>query len=143
MKRLLFVCLVVMLACGCAAKDTAVSFVSPLDSAAVTAGFGSWEGFKAVQLTKEDRLAGAEVKASEAGTIVSVEKGAAGYNILMKHDDEYETAYMGLSAPQVKKGQKVDQGEVIGELDGSKSAMEFVVIHNGERLESTQTLIGK
>ncbi|MEZ5316406.1 MAG: M23 family metallopeptidase [Vicinamibacterales bacterium] len=60
---------------------------------------------------------GQPVVAVAAGEVVFAQmSGASGRLVRIRHDDGYETLYLHLSAFKVKKGQRVSQGQVIGNV---------------------------
>lgn len=59
---------------------------------------------------------GTPVVATSAGVVTLVEYKPNGYGkrVVIQHDEEYETSYSQLSDFKVKKGDKVEKGQVIG-----------------------------
>ncbi|MDR1896616.1 MAG: M23 family metallopeptidase [Prevotellaceae bacterium] len=59
---------------------------------------------------------GSEVVATASGTVQNIisKKFSTGTEIIINHENDYETRYLYLDTPLVKKGEKVKQGEVIG-----------------------------
>lgn len=85
---------------------------------------------------------GAPVKATANGTVIfSGWQGGYGNVVMIKHRNGYETRYGHLSRRQVKKGEKVKTGEVIG-LVGSTGRstgphLHYEVVLNKKRLNPT------
>lgn len=84
---------------------------------------------------------GTPVYATSDGVVEKVEsqKGGYGKQIIIRHDNEYQTRYAQLSEMKVKVGQKVKQGEEIG-LTGSSGVstaphLHYEVIKNGKRVD--------
>lgn len=96
------------------------SYIIPIDNPVVTSGFGiRWGALhKGIDF---GHPVGTPVKAADAGTVTvantHVEPGYSGYGyvIQIQHGNEW-TLYAHLSEVHVKVGQKVKQGEVIGEV---------------------------
>lgn len=96
------------------------SYIVPVDNPVVTSGFGiRWGALhKGIDF---GHPIGTPVKAADAGTVLvsntRVEPGYSGYGhvIQIQHGNEW-TLYAHLSEVHVKVGQKVKQGEVIGEV---------------------------
>jgi len=77
------------------------------------------------------------VNAAESGKIVYQGQGLNGFNnlIIIKHNDEYLTAYANNSRLLVKEGQEVRKGQVIAEIGtmGNKhKALHFEIRKNGD-----------
>ena len=96
------------------------SYIVPVDNPVVTSGFGIRWGtlHKGIDF---GHPIGTPVKAADSGTVTvannHVEPGYSGYGnvIQIQHGNEW-TLYAHLSKIHVKVGQKVKQGEVIGEV---------------------------
>lgn len=88
---------------------------------------------------------GAPVVAVAAGTVVSAGwSGQAGRLVHLRHPSGYETLYMHLSAINVRAGQRIAQGEVIGKVGSSGLStgphLDYRVRKNGRAL-NPQTLL--
>jgi murein DD-endopeptidase MepM/ murein hydrolase activator NlpD len=95
---------------------------SPIEFSRVSSGFamrrhpisGAWKQHKGVDFAA---ATGTPIRAAADGTIQFIGKqGGYGNFIVLKHWDNYTTAYAHMSrfASSLKKGAKVNQGEVIG-----------------------------
>lgn len=80
---------------------------------------------------------GSEVVATADGVVDEIKSSTSGYGkmISISHGDEYQTRYAQLSAFNVKKGDKVKKGQLIG-LSGNSGAstaphLHYEVIENG------------
>ena len=64
---------------------------------------------------------GTEVVATSDGVVEMVKSNASGYgnHIVIKHDDHYKTLYAQLSRMDVKEGDQVKKGQVIGAVGSS------------------------
>ena len=81
--------------------------------------------------------AGTAIVATSDGEITfAKEDGLNGLKVVIKHDEDYESAYCHLSKIDVKEGQKVKKGDVIGAVGntGASTAphLHYEVIKNGE-----------
>lgn len=86
---------------------------------------------------------GTAVLATSDGVVVQAkEDGANGLKIVIKHDEEYKTAYCHMSKMLVKVGQKVKIGDVIGEVGntGASTAphLHYEVIKNDEYVNPSE-----
>ena len=65
-----------------------------------------------------DGSEGIPVKASRSGEVVYAGSGLKGYGnlIIIRHDDVYISAYAHNRSILVEEGQKIRQGDVVGEL---------------------------
>lgn len=83
---------------------------------------------------------GTEVYAAGDGTIKEVNSEARGYgnHIIISHGFGYETLYAHLSKINVRPGQKVKRGEVIGYVGNTGTStgphLHYEVIKNGEKI---------
>lgn len=95
---------------------------SPIEFSRVSSGFamrrhpisGAWKQHKGVDFAA---VTGTPIRAAAEGTIQFIGKqGGYGNFIIVKHWDKYTTAYAHMSrfASGLRKGAKVNQGEVIG-----------------------------
>ncbi len=76
------------------------------------------------------------VSAAAAGTVVYQGKGLVGFNnlIIIKHNDEYLSAYANNSRMLVNEGQQVKQGQTIAEISqasASQKPLHFEIRKNG------------
>lgn len=116
------------------------------DISRMTSGFGMRKN----PLTKEDKMhkgvdfsakTGTPVIATASGTVEKVEslKGGYGNYIQIKHDDQYQTLYAQLSEMDVKAGDKVDKGQLIGKVGNTGQStgphLHYEVIKNGEKVD--------
>lgn len=82
---------------------------------------------------------GAVVKSMAKGTVsFAGRKGGYGNCIIIKHIDGYETLYGHLSKIAVKRGQKIDVGEYIGNVGSTGRStgphLHYEVLKNGKRI---------
>ncbi|MGR8933564.1 MAG: murein hydrolase activator EnvC family protein [Gammaproteobacteria bacterium] len=80
---------------------------------------------------------GRPVKAAAAGTVVYSGQGLLGYGklLIIKHNEEFLSAYGNNSKLLVKEGQQVKKGRIIAEAGigaGNKAALHFEIRKNGE-----------
>ncbi len=98
----------------------------------------AWMVHKAADIQAEE---GTEVVAMLDGTVESVENNAeTGYTIVIKHANDVKTTYGNLQAPEeIKKGQQVKQGEVIGKVGKSanNTANDPAHLHFGVSVKGT------
>ncbi|KAA3625196.1 MAG: M23 family peptidase [Bacteroidetes bacterium] len=106
-------------------------------------------GIRMHPLTKEKKLhrgidikapTGTAILATSGGEIVfAKEDGLNGLKVVIKHDEEYESAYCHMSKIDVKVGQQVEKGDVIGAVGntGASTAphLHYEVIKNGEYVD--------
>jgi murein DD-endopeptidase MepM/ murein hydrolase activator NlpD len=83
---------------------------------------------------------GTVIVATSGGEIVfAAEDGFNGLKVVIKHDEEFESAYCHMSKITVKVGQEIKKGEVIGAVGntGASTAphLHFEVIKNGEYVD--------
>jgi murein DD-endopeptidase MepM/ murein hydrolase activator NlpD len=87
-------------------------------------------------------IAGAErtpIMAPAKGTVVFVgREGSLGMTVRIKHDSLYESTYGHLKKAAVKKGQRVDQGDVIGYMGNSGRStgphLHYAIEKNGKNV---------
>ena len=83
---------------------------------------------------------GTEIFATGDGVVVRVEKKATGYgrNVIIRHGYGYETLYGHMSQINVKLGQKVKRGEVIGLIGNTGKSvgphLHYEVIKDGQKV---------
>jgi murein DD-endopeptidase MepM/ murein hydrolase activator NlpD len=82
---------------------------------------------------------GQKVRAAESGKAVYCGSGLAGYGnlVIIKHNQDYLSAYANNRRLSVKEGQMVDKGQPIGELDLAgfrKSILHFEIRKNGKAI---------
>ena len=107
-------------------------------------------GMRKDPVTKEDKMhkgvdfsakTGTPVIATASGTVEKVEslKGGYGNYIQIKHDDQYQTLYAQLSEMDVKAGDKVEKGQLIGKVGSTGHStgphLHYEVIKAGERVD--------
>jgi murein DD-endopeptidase MepM/ murein hydrolase activator NlpD len=109
-------------------------------------------GMRMHPYTKEKKLhRGIDIKAPTGTAIVATsdgeivfakEDGLNGLKVVIKHDDEYESAYCHMSKISVKKGQGVKKGDIIGAVGntGASTAphLHYEVIKNGEYVDPSE-----
>ncbi|MEZ5043573.1 MAG: M23 family metallopeptidase [Saprospiraceae bacterium] len=116
--------------------------VSPLSKTfAISSGFGNrmHPVLKVEKMHRGIDMAaptGTPVMATAAGEIIEVEeKYGYGLCIIIKHDDVYQTLYAQLSEFNVKKGQMVKKGDIIGKVGSSGIStaphLHYEVLKNG------------
>jgi hypothetical protein len=109
------------------------------DNAPITGQFGDDRGDHVHKGVDFAEPKGYPIKASDGGVVeeacMGCDPGGYGSYIVIKHDNGVETLYGHPSNINVKKGQQVSQGEVIGgvgaEGDSSGYHLHFEVIKNG------------
>jgi murein DD-endopeptidase MepM/ murein hydrolase activator NlpD len=90
---------------------------------------------------------GTPVQAVGDGTVTFAgwSDGGGGRTISLRHAGGYETKYMHLSRIRVKRGQRVSQGDVIGDVGASGLAtgphLDFRVYKNGQALNPTKVVV--
>ena len=83
---------------------------------------------------------GTEIFATGDGTVVRVENKRTGYgkNVIIKHGYGYETLYAHMSRVEVRKGQKVTRGQVIGYIGNTGTSvgphLHYEVIKDGSKV---------
>ena len=88
---------------------------------------------------------GTSVMASSSGVVIEAGwNGSYGYNIVISHPDGKKTRYAHLSKINVKVGQKVSQGQVIGRSGNTGRStgphLHFEMIINGVRVDPLKYL---
>lgn len=103
-----------------AVRKTINGFANPLSSMIVTSSYGNRNHPVMKKVLAHGGLdlrakTGTQVMSSKSG-VVTYAGEARGYGkvIIIKHNNGYETRYAHLSKIQVRKGQKVNQNQVIG-----------------------------
>ncbi|SAL56809.1 lipoprotein NlpD [Caballeronia cordobensis] len=89
--------------------------------------------------------AGTPVVAAATGNVVYAGNGLRGYGnmLIVKHDDEYLTAYAHNRALLVKEGQTVQQGQQIAEMgdtDSNRTMLHFEVRYMGRSTDPARYL---
>lgn len=121
-------------------KATGTLFVYPT-SGRFTSGFGyradPFTGARrfhyAIDLANRE---GTPIRASQGGTVVSILDRPTGYgkSIIIRHPNGYQTLYAHLSEFNVRQGQYVSQGQVIGKMGSTGrstgSHLHFAVYRN-------------
>lgn len=83
---------------------------------------------------------GTTIVATSDGEVVDVKINESGYgkHVIIKHDKSYKTLYAHLSKIDVAKGDKVEQGQKIGEVGNSGASisphLHYEVIKEGEKV---------
>jgi murein DD-endopeptidase MepM/ murein hydrolase activator NlpD len=90
-------------------------------------------------------VAGTPVVAAATGSVVYAGNGLRGYGnmLIVKHDDDYLTAYAHNRALLVKEGQTVQQGEQIAEMgdtDSDRTMLHFEVRYMGRSTDPARYL---
>jgi lipoprotein NlpD len=85
------------------------------------------------------------VRAAEAGKVVYSGQGLAGFGnlLILKHNDEYLSAYANNSRLLVKEGQQVEKGLIIAEISESESkpnTLHFEIRKNGNPVNPVEFL---
>jgi murein DD-endopeptidase MepM/ murein hydrolase activator NlpD len=86
---------------------------------------------------------GTSVQAVGAGTVISAgwTSGGGGNTIAIRHSGGYETRYLHLSRIMVKRGARVGQGDIIGQVgstgDSTGPHLDFRVYKNGKAINPT------
>ena len=109
----------------------------------VTQRFSNKEnGFKGLQITNQQ---GASVLAAAHGTVVYAGNALRGYGnlIILKHNDDYLSAYAHNSKLLVKEKQEVKAGQKIAEMgssDSSVTALRFEIRYRGQAVNPAKYL---
>ncbi|MCO7205627.1 peptidoglycan DD-metalloendopeptidase family protein [Pseudoalteromonas sp. CnMc7-37] len=109
----------------------------------VTKRFSNKEnGFKGLQITNKQ---GASVLAAAHGTVVYAGNALRGYGnlIILKHNDDYLSAYAHNSKLLVKEKQEVKAGQKIAEMgssDSSVTALRFEIRYRGQAVNPAKYL---
>jgi murein DD-endopeptidase MepM/ murein hydrolase activator NlpD len=90
-------------------------------------------------------VAGTPVVAAATGSVVYAGNGLRGYGnmLIVKHDDDYLTAYAHNRALLVKEGQTVQQGQQIAEMgdtDSDRTMLHFEVRYMGRSTDPARYL---
>lgn len=137
--------------------NNAIVFTNPLDTTNVLMGYSAtelqynstlkqWEAHKALCLGAE---ANANVYAVFGGVVESVENSyLMGTTITIKHNDNLKTVYSSMaSEPNVKEGDTVTKGQVIGKVDSTAQAesslgnhLHFEVLKDGAKVDPADYL---
>ncbi|SFL98741.1 peptidoglycan DD-metalloendopeptidase family protein [Salibacterium qingdaonense] len=90
-------------------------YIWPLEGGTLTDTFGSRQGnHDGIDIAAET---GTKVKAAADGEITRSDYSSSyGHVVMMKHDNDTETVYAHLSKRMVKDGEKVEQGEIVGQV---------------------------
>ncbi|QKX03011.1 peptidoglycan DD-metalloendopeptidase family protein [Wolbachia endosymbiont of Litomosoides sigmodontis] len=119
-----------------AINKASYKFVMPVKGTIISAASSDEECKDGVKIAAQG---GTNVVASAPGEVIYVGKGLRRYGnlIIVEHKDNYTTAYSYLKNIQIKIGDKVKQGQVIGSA-GKSSAQDkdlqmcFTIRHNGQ-----------
>ena len=109
----------------------------------ITKRFSNKEnGYKGLQITNK---MGATVLAAAQGTVVYAGNALRGYGnlIILKHNDDYLSAYAHNSKLLVKEKQKVKAGQKIAEIGNSESsvtALRFEIRYRGKAVNPAKYL---
>jgi lipoprotein NlpD len=112
----------------------------------VTKHFSDKEnGYKGLQITNVE---GTPVKAAADGVVVYAGSALRGYGnlIILKHNDDYLSAYAHNSKLQVTEQQKVKVGQKIAEIgstDATKTALRFEIRFRGQAVNPVKYLPSK
>ena len=82
---------------------------------------------------------GTPIKATRAGTVtVAKYSSSAGYYVTLDHGDGFSSQYMHMTHYIVKKGQKVDAGQVIGYVGSTGAStgphLHFSILYKGSHV---------
>ena len=85
------------------------------------------------------------VKAAEAGKVVYCGQGLIGFGnlIIIKHNDDYLSAYANNSSLQVNEGQNIKKGQIIakvGDVGIKRTSLHFQIRKNGKPVNPLQLL---
>lgn len=112
-----------------------VSFANPLKNTFVTSGFGPrWDStHQGVDLDASLRE---NIYAAESGIVVKAGKGNGyGKMVRIRHANGYETVYAHMSRIQVKEGQHIRKGEVVGKAGNTGTSsgvhLHFEILKDG------------
>jgi lipoprotein YgeR len=121
-------------------KGPAVSLIWPAQGTVIHSFDG--KNSKGIDIAN---AAGTPVVAAAAGSVVYAGNGLRGYGnmLIIKHDDDYLTAYAHNRAILVKEGQKVQQGQQIAEMgdtDSNRIMLHFEVRYMGRSTDPARYL---
>ena len=89
---------------------------------------------------------GTPIQAIGAGTVLSAgwTNGGGGNTIAIRHAGGYETRYLHLSRIQVKRGERVKQGDIVGRVGATGDAtgphLDFRVYKDGKAVDPTKVV---
>lgn len=91
---------------------------------------------------------GTPIKATKPGKVVYSGEGLRGYGrlLIIKHEEDYLSAYAHNEELLVKEGQHVEQGQVIatmGQSDSDRVKLHFEIRHNGKPVDPLGYLPGQ
>ena len=133
--------------------QAAIPAISPVKNPTVVSGFGMRYHpiYKILRRhTGIDIIGkkGTPIYATADGTVVSNQDGYSGYGItvVVDHGRGYQTLYAHLSKKNVKEGQKVRRGDVIGFMGSTGLSvgvhLHYEVIKNGEKVNPIHYFFG-
>ena len=128
-------------------RQTDISFVLPVDKTRMTLESGFGERIHPVLGTKRMHT-GIDLVADEGTSVIAAEEGvvleahfaeAWGNIITVKHYKDYSTYYSHLKLMNVKAGDKLSKGQIIGQVGhtglSTKSHLHFEVLKDGQAVD--------
>ena len=96
---------------------------------------GDWRFHTGVDLAHNK---GTDIVASRAGTVITAKYGSSsGYWVEVDHGDGFTTRYLHMTHYIVKKGDKVEKGQKLGEMGSTGvstgSHLHFAILYKGEK----------
>ena len=103
---------------------------------------GDWRFHTGVDLAHNK---GTDIVASRAGTVITAKYGSSsGYWVEVDHGDGFTTRYLHMTHYIVKKGDKVEKGQKLGEMGSTGvstgSHLHFAILYKGEFLNPAKYL---
>lgn len=121
-------------------KSLAFSFIKPVEGGVTSSWFGDSVDRDHIHKGHDWAVPmGTNVKASEKGIVeLAYYSDSYGYNVLIRHNEKYETRYAHMSELFVSKGEKVERGQALGLSgntgDSTGPHLHFEVIKNGVKM---------
>lgn len=142
-KKILLIILMMFIFLPKNVSAKSLSFINPVENGEVVLKYEQYKGFKRIGVTNSDDKDEFEVYASEDGVVESIKLRHKGrYDIIIKHDDSYYTAYSQISELKVNVNDKVEKGSLIGIVEKDEiETVNFVIIKDHQRLSNTEELI--
>lgn len=119
-------------------EERSAGFICPLKrgSFVITSYYGDGRNHKGIDLGADK---GTSIYAAASGTVIfSGYDGDYGYSVVIDHGNGYKTRYAHASALCVKKGQTVNQGDVVAYVGSTGYStgnhLHFEIIKNGSRV---------
>lgn len=120
-------------------------FMWPVDGGHITCGWLGYKGHYGIDIGAPK---GTNIFAADGGVVVYVKYGKTsyGYEIVIDHGNSYETRYGHCSKILVKVGDKVEKGDVIGQVGSTGNSTgnhcHFEIIKDGQRINPKPFITG-